>query len=1067
MHHRIEENAGYAKPVVWRVQRPQDAPRAERREGAVEVVRRLRVDARSAAALGACLPEKIASAADENAVEALELAFAARPGAYTLSLDIPEEDESNFCTVSLNGEEIGCFAVPYRGNIDAFGRITPLAKTKRPDDLRALDEIHAKNGLDAYYDERMQTRALYRFELPVVIRQEGECILSLRCRSAHLNLSMMTYTGRGFTLRAAALLRGIDRYANDAEFPALPLVSLWGWMSMVSFEHPGDRVTPPDRLLRRSVEESFAWGANNLEFLPVNADGVALDILQAVPKDALPNYRESKDPVWTAARVTDVLRAAHAHGMVAEFFLYCLHGAAFIANAMDAQERVRLLGAIARQYGQISDRDEISDAFDGVITEAWFPVDAKAYMRALWGSQPGAFLLVSVNDGSQYDVVNAGYSPAAHHYNAHWPAFDAQHTGYDHAYPILPYPDAFYHKKWGQVYTYMQGCGQTAHPRKAFPRIEPDLPFGITNRTVYEDWILAQAQSFALHKLMSPRSDLAMAMCWEADEETMCPPDARRYVYAASQDPLRLAAAGRLGDTGSGGELALKRATRLVNREDTTRIRPRHPYPASTLFLQNRFIQLLLLPDRSYTALYCDASQTARFYCSGACTWLAMPCVATRFRDCRFLRKQQRIVEAAGVLARVEEISDMGSGYTQIKERAVYTMLTETPLLHTDIYREIATGHSERVDTFLGFQAHTLADGCAQERALGLNMPITLSDAAGALPDVTLYITSSHEADVRFLPGKGVCVTQTLSGRHDVHIDMLVKTDAFAAFAPDALAALYETLQPVVRAQRETRIENKSDTPLTQAVRVTNPCHGPYFVRENGWWHQRGATPCMQYPDCDYVKLYVSPKDASVLSPYGYIRDALRAGYGCQYMLSFRSIEQSESAVRFEAFVHSANPMIYAPRVDFPQAIERAYIGDAPWQYFAGHTLLLPSAPQKCHRVTVILGKPRLPCVLRTYAAMAGARFEGDALVLETAHPPWVSPDVPFDACGYTADIAKRGHTPIALQGCQRIDEDADRLTVRLLAPYACIRFASEQKEEREGGADENARGSRRAGENQ
>lgn len=110
----------------------------------------------------------------------------------------------------------------------------------------------------------------------------------------------------------------------------------------------------------------------------------------------------------------------------------------------------------------------------------------------------------------------------------------------------------------------------------------------------------------------------------------------------------------------------------------------------------------------------------------------------------------------------------------------------------------------------------------------------------------------------------------------------------------------------------------------------------------------------------------------------------------------------------------------------------------------------LSGALHRMDQESVVLGKPCLPGALRTYAAMVSARFEGDTLLLETAHPPWVSPDVPFAFCGYVADIATRGHTPCGAEGCERIREDADRITVRLLEPHACIRFVSERKREQE-----------------
>lgn len=795
----VEENAPYAKRVLWQVNRASSAARAcenPRQACSFETVRRIVIDARAPGDAERHLPEKIACKASPDAIEALELSFEAEPGLYTLAVDVREEMVSNFCVVLLDGEEIGSFGVPYRGDIDAFGRLTPLEQTKRPVDMEAYDAIRAENDLDAYYRERAKTRRLCRFEIPFAVRQGGRRLFTLRNMSAHLNRQMMTFQGGGFTVERLAVLRSMDAYHNDLEFPCRPLIDLWGWMSMVSFEHPADRVTAPDALLRRSIGESFAWGANNLEFLPINADGVALDILKALPAQSLPNYRESEDTLWTADAVASVLRAAHAHGMLATFFLYCLHGAAFIAECMDNPERIALLEGIARRYGRLPTADTVSPALDGVITEAWFPLDAKRYTRALWRSHPGAFLLASVNDGSQYDVMNAGYSPAVHAYNAHWPAFDAQHTGYDHAYSPLPYPTEFYQREMGGIHSYLQACGQTRHLRKAFPRIEPDLPFGITNRTVSPDWILAQAQSFALHRFTNPESNLSMALCWEADEETMCPPEARRYVYAASQDPLRVAAAGYLSDTGGGGELALKRATRLVNRDDITRIRPRHAYPATTLFLQNRFWQLLTLPDRNYTILLADLAGTAAYYANGACVTVGMPYVATRFRD-----------------------------------------------------------------------------------------------------------------------------------------------------------------------------------------------------------------------------------------------------NGCQYLLSFRDIRKDPGGVSFDVYVHAANPMIYAPRIEMAMECGQIEVDGKPWRYCLNRTVLLPNAAQKQYHVRVAYGAVNAPSLMRTYARVEEAIWARDTLSIAACHPPWTNPAIAFEQIAYTAQIALHGWSVRETEGCSLLEQDGECAMVRLDAQSVRVRF--------------------------
>jgi hypothetical protein len=489
-----------------------------------------------------------------------------------------------------------------------------------------------------------------------------------------------------------------------------------------------------------------------------------------------------------------------------------------------------------------------------------------------------------------------------------------------------------------------------------------------------------------------------MALCWEADEETMAPPLARRYIYAASQDPVRLAAAGTLDDTGTGGEIDLKRHTRRIRREDTLRLRERHVFPATTTFIQNRHVQLLSLKDKEHNVLLCDLLGTARFYNHGATVMLGFPFCATRFRDARFLEQHTRIVEAAGVKSVVEEHSRMGSGYVEMQQTAHYTVYnSDVPAMDVNITRTIQPGLVEDIDTVLGLCGYdtVLADGKLLANTAGLSPDcLTVRDSTGVMPELFIQVRPSDPARTRlaFSPAQGLCVTQPLAGSHSLRVTVLVKVEAAFDGADQDLRDLLSQreLTAEIGSEGGLDIPNESRRDMVRCVKITNPDEAPYFVQEGGWWVFKGATPSQEFPGCDYVKLYSKAGTCSRIQRHGFIDGILRPGPGCQNLLAFRDIKSDPAGASLLVELSAVNPMVPAPRLQAAKPVKAVFLNDEEWRFFDGTEVALPNRSGR-YRLKMVWGEAVGPRILRCSATVSESRLEADQFTIALENPDWVS----------------------------------------------------------------------------
>ncbi|TVQ24645.1 MAG: hypothetical protein EA383_10555 [Spirochaetaceae bacterium] len=849
-------------------------------------------------------------------------------GMYEVAVALREATLPGFFTLESDGLEIGSGAVPARNNPQGTQRIAPPGPQWHANDRQKhLELVRNWNPPDTF---KASVLTLHTWVFPLYRDRQGTVVLTCRAHSSCLNDEVMRFCADSITVEVMTVrpvpVSSVEQKIPDALMHR-PLVPIWGWMSMTSFDHPDRAVSTPRELRTRAIDESAAWGATGFEFLPVNEDGLCFEpaFTTEEAEGSSSAWPVSSDPTWTASEARELLQHARSRGMANFLFLYTLYGLSTLRAGTDHQEREQLLRAILTTLH--ADR-----LLTGVILEGWLPVEPSRILPLLhdYGAQTALF--VSVESGEQIDARDLAFSHEVYPYIAHWATFSVQHTGFDHSYPHAPFPMSWYREIMGPPCFYMQGCAQTHHPRKRFPRISPDCSIGVSNRTVSPDWIAAQIVSFSEMNLLHPDEMPAAAVCWEADEPTMAPEPARRYMYALSQDPYRACYACRLEDTGSGGEIDLKRETRRIRPEETLRLRRRHPYPATSTVLRNRFLEILFFTDRDYSVLRADLTGRGRYYHNGACTVTADPVWVTRFGDLRELVKTIHLTEPAGPLSVVTESVSLGGSEARCTENRRWTLLAECSAFSLQLCRQwdsIPRGSARTVESFIGLRGRTMHVIRADE----MSQVVELNDATGSgLPPCTLTIAwdgSVDQVQVRH-EHDGVLIRHRVIG----------EAETWTISVESGLSQLRPVVETVACADETINLDH-----APAVLRVRGAPHRSVYVRAGNIWRARPSALSAEHPDELLLRLGDCAPGPVELRFEDYLYSWLRAADGCRYVVDFSSVNVSDEHAEALVLVSSVPKFVKKVHIEssFPLADARINGKDCEL-HEDGHVLFVPAA---------------------------------------------------------------------------------------------------------------------------
>ena len=338
-----------------------------------------------------------------------------------------------------------------------------------------------------------------------------------------------------------------------------------------------------------------------------------------------------------------------------------------------------------------------------------------------------------------------------------------------------------------------------------------------------------------------------------------------------------------------------------------------------------------------------------------------------------------------------------------IMEKRRYEMYSDVPYFTVQMERSVA-GNAADVDTVISCEGYDtlLADGKTfsdSKAAIETPRTIVLRDAEGFRPDLILILL--EQGSVRTIdwnPKRELILHSTEVKQENLRLGVAVASSSKSATRhTSALEDLFNDEELSVFLPEEgipLEIANPLPVSAVKVLKIANPSEGPYFVKEKGWWRVRGGQASREQEGIKLLKVYC-PADGSVqVQRYGYIRDIVKPGYGCQYTVQIGDIESGEAGVSCTAKVTNVTPALFAPRVRFKGEITSARVNGKPWHYCDERSLvLLPNKPGE-YRIEVSYDRSdgALPHLTRTGASVARCVYiaETEALVFHAELPPWV-----------------------------------------------------------------------------
>lgn len=366
----------------------------------------------------------------------------------------------------------------------------------------------------------------------------------------------------------------------------IPLVA-WGWHGPLSYQVVPRTGYDLAYFKKHIVDESWKWGANLLELYPPNYFPFGYPMPWDVedPEFVKPQlYRFWRDPRWTEENLRELTRHCHQRGLLAQWFILPPPSASGIP-----EENLAGFGYWARRWSDALTQPA-ADLLDGLGYEMWFIDNEGRTARQLWKSNPGMYMFATSNWQEQRSPNYTEAYTCAHgesHLSHRIRGRDDQY-GYENppgARPIACQADCrplrLTDPGWGDWCRFSQGT--------------------------WPDWILKQAEDFFRRQIIAGERVDAHTIYWLREPESTLPRALRRYVYAASMDPIRHAAAARLYSTGLGGYF-----DRMRDAIDCT-IFHRHPHPFDTAYIGNNYLRLYRRADRDHGVLMLDPTRTGHF----------------------------------------------------------------------------------------------------------------------------------------------------------------------------------------------------------------------------------------------------------------------------------------------------------------------------------------------------------------------------------------------------------------------------------------------------------------------
>jgi hypothetical protein len=747
------------------------------------------------------------------------------------------------------------------------------------------------------------------------------------------------------------------------------------------------------------MDESFRWGANVTEFYIVH------DRIDAgKTKNCWPVEWKADDPIqgaefyrsvkfknWSDQHSIELCRHAHDRDLL--FHWYGHYPTDLGGNdpyEVYSQWVFNLLEKTARDF---SDALALGwkGAFDGFVSETC-DLSRSAFFveitKRLWKTNPGAYQIE--NRGPNWDRPLTACAPnfmiteACNH--MHW-------NGYDDKDPIVAYDRKVEHGRLGKNHLLYQADCRSGSPNF----------FGGNTRP---DYVLKQCNDFFRGRAEHPDDPVESAIWWLNESKITGPEEMRRYVYGITQDPIKCAVSCDLGTTGVGGTMDRWHRTDMAEYDGAPRFqtRPRSDLFHDTSIIQNNFFRACFHKNIDGGVLLVDLEGLAHYDSNSLAVPLSGDFLSTVAPGVGKLTRKGRYLEPAGFKAVYEEEAEIQSG--RVRERRIVTMHSDTPCFKVQIRR---TSEIPVLGTRIGLERYdsVTMDGTTYRQTVSLDYPkgMVFADSRGILPELTvLVLKPGRIRNVEWEPGKALIFQS-----ENVQQETIELAFAILENEPSKKAAVDVLLQAIQQEEQEVRfgekeaigISNPHRFPIVRILKITDPDGSPYQVRENGWWMFRGAQPSLEYPGCDYLKVYLPAEGSVKVRRYGFIDGVVKNGWGCQYITAINEVgTDQERKGSCTVKVFNTTPLIFAPRMQFAQKIASVELDGKPWHYFDEDLIFLPNRAG-IYQIEVEYGEPATPHLTRSYGVLESSHWDGKKLTLELGLPPWVNklyPDLKLTA---------------------------------------------------------------------
>ncbi|MFH1007431.1 MAG: hypothetical protein V1800_08020 [Candidatus Latescibacterota bacterium] len=894
---------------------------------------------------------------------------------------------------------------------------------------------------------------------PEEVAQEDTQTVRFRCerpgehRMILLISNVDAYTDDAFGLAGIALCPVASHSARHSLLSAHPgrcFIDVWGWMNCLSYQRAIQKPPPPGEeyveetrvaewanyfvadlayLRRNVIEESFRWGANGQEcYLLDNCEGITHWPMAWPADDPIPGadtYNYMAPPYLQDEELRELARLAHRHdslfhwyGHIPERDAYSWHRN-YVGPGRTTQEWLfNLQSKLSRDFAYVlADREAALDGWAAeymeLMSQSESADEIAELTKRMWRYNPGAYLSDNVvNTWSRY---RSCATPAFSH--------TLMSPSRDDGAPLDLYGDTFRHGRFGKTYFNLQGDCRPVSPNIFGGWIDPDF-------------IIKQCNDFFRQRALEPDDIHATAVWWLGESRFTTPGVVRQYVYAASQDPIKVAAAYFLSTLGANGKLEEMGRRRPYKHTGVASAfyRRRCDFPPDTAMIHNNHLALYVPADAQGGILVLDTEGLAHYDGHGLNARLSDPLFTTEMEGgIQRVWTVTDFPEPAGYKAVLRQrLRLLGKTGGEITEERVYTAHNDTPYLRLKIIRR---GESP-AHCFLGAGGYDrlLVEGMEYREGEEIPAPrsFVFADSEGIRPSwAVVLLCRGGMSTIRWHPSEGVSFYGETGAAEDI-VEM-----AFVALGSlyqegdlDSLhAALLEDEVEGVALVEGMEVSNDLDLPRVVVARIHDPIGTPYLVREKGWWMFRGAQPALD-GNCDFVKVYLPAQSQARIVRYGFIDGVVKPGWGSQYQIALGEIDGHEDISRCTVNVFSVTPLLFAPRVEFARAISWACVDGAPWQYFDGRFLFLPNQPG-AYRVEVGHGQVQVPCLIRTLARIPSCQWKDDTLTIRAERPPWCQELHP--KLRFTAAVSTQGYALLEVTGGHVLEQGQQGAIVEFL----------------------------------